>query len=328
MSEVLALNPATYTRHAIHQGNRNWAETNCYVDVLIELIHSLGFEPRAALAFTLAIDYEVDQWGFFKFPQADVYRLFGLEIQEFNPWRSLPELIENQLKAGRPVLVEMDSYFLPDTQGMAYKLAHVKSTIAVNKIDRTQQIMGYFHNQGYYELSGQDYRDIFQVDGLVHERMLPTYIEYVKSRHLQPTPSGADLLHASIELLKEHLQLIPARNPFEQFKSAFAEDFLWLQTQDIELFHLYSFSNLRQYGACFELVQTYLTWLQEQGEDGLTEAIEAFERISVNAKTYQFQLARAMARKKTLDTLAIDDMGRDWALGMELLKNRYLPTAG
>ena len=151
MSEILPLNPTNYTRHCIHQGDRNWAETNCYVDVLVELIHSLGFEPLAALPFTLTIDYEVDQWGFFKFPHKDLFELYGLEIQEFNPWRNLPELIEQQVLAGRPVLVEMDSYYLPDTQGMAYKLAHVKSTIAVNKLDRAQEVMGYFHNQGYYE---------------------------------------------------------------------------------------------------------------------------------------------------------------------------------
>ncbi len=326
MSEILPLNPTSYTRHCIHQGDRNWAETNCYVDVLVELIHSLGFEPLAALPFTLTIDYEVDQWGFFKFPHKDLFELYGLEIQEFNPWRNLPELIEQQVLAGRPVLVEMDSYYLPDTQGMAYKLAHVKSTIAVNKLDRTQEVMGYFHNQGYYELSGEDYRAIFQVDGLVHERMLPTYIEYVKLRYLHPTPTGAALLKASVALLKEHLHLIPQQNPFTHFKTAFAQDFIWLQAQPIETFHLYSFSNLRQYGACFELVETYLRWLQAQGEEGLQDAIAAFGRITVNAKTFQFQLARAMARKRELDGAAIDDMGRDWQTGMDVLKRCYLRT--
>jgi len=324
MSEILPLNPASYNRHAIHQGDRNWAETNCYVDVLIELIHSLGFEPIAALPFTLTIDYEVDQWGFFKFPHKDLYKLFGMEIQEFNPWRNLPELIEQQVLAGRPVLVEMDSFFLPDTHGMAYKIAHVKSTIAVNKIDRDQQVLGYFHNQGYYELSGEDYQAIFQINGLVHERMLPTYIEYVKLRHLHPTPTGEQLLIASVELLKEHLQLLPTQNPFAQFKEAFTQDFVWLQSQPIETFHLYSFSNLRQYGACFELVGTYLAWLQSQGEKDLQNAIDAFNRITVNAKTYQFQLARAMARKRELDTVAIDEMGRDWQTGIDELKRLYL----
>jgi hypothetical protein len=324
MSEILPLNPAHYVKHAIHQGERNWAETNCYVDVLVELIHSLGFEPMAALPFALTIDYEVDQWGFFKFPHKDLFALYGMEIQEFNPWRNLPELIEQQVLVGRPVLVEMDSYFLPDTQGMAYQLAHVKSTIAVNKIDRVQQVLGYFHNQGYYELSGDDYRAIFQVDGLVHERMLPTYIEYVKLRKLQPTPQGDALRKASVELLKEHLQLIPVQNPFVRFKTAFAEDFVWLQSEPIETFHLYSFSNLRQYGACFELVETYLQWLQAQGEEHLEDAIAAFNRINVNAKTYQFQLARAMARKREMDGAAIDEMGRDWQLGMDILQRLYL----
>ena len=326
MSEILPLDPATYQKHDIHLGDRSWAETNCYVDVLVELIHSLGFEPKAALAFTLTIDYEVDQWGFFKFPHKDLFKLYGLEIQEFNPWRALPELIEQQLNAGRPVLVEMDSYFLPDTQGTAYKIGHVKSTVAINKLDREQQIMGYFHNQGYYELSGQDYHDIFQLDGLVHERMLPTYIEYVKRRHLHPTPIGDELRQVSVELLKEQLQLTPQQNPFIVFKTAFARDVIWLQAQDIDAFHLYSFSNLRQYGACFELVKTYLAWLKEQGEDGLDDAIAAFGRITVNAKTLQFQLARAMSRKRELDMAAIDEMGRDWQTGMDQLRHRYLSS--
>ena len=326
MNEVLHLNPATYVKHDIHQGNRIWVETNCYVDVLVELIHSLGFEPKAALAFTLTIDYEVDQWGFFKFQDSDLYKLYGLEIQEFNPWRDLPALIEAQVANGRHVLVEMDSYFLPDTQGTAYKIAHVKTTVAVNKIDREQQVMGYFHNQAYHELSGEDYRALFQLDGLVHERMLPTYIEYVKRRNLHPTPSGDALRLASLETLKEQLGLIPVKNPFIAFKEAFAKDFVWLQTQDIEVFHLYSFSSLRQYGACFELVHTYLTWLQEQGETGLQEAIDAFGRITNSAKTFQFQLARAMSRKRELDSSVIDEMGRDWQLGMDILLQRYLPA--
>ena len=47
---------------------RAWAETNCYVDLWVELLHALGHDPIAALPFTLAIDFEGDQWTFFKFP--------------------------------------------------------------------------------------------------------------------------------------------------------------------------------------------------------------------------------------------------------------------
>src|SRR5690606_41003105 len=97
MKQVKALNPANYERHLIHGAERTWAETNCYVDVLVELLHGLGYEPIAALPFTLRIDFEGDQWSFFKFPHEDLFALYGLEIQEFNPWLSLVQHVETQV---------------------------------------------------------------------------------------------------------------------------------------------------------------------------------------------------------------------------------------
>ncbi len=323
MKQVRALNPTTYERHLIHGAERTWAETNCYVDVVVELLHGLGYEPIAALPFTLGIDFEGDQWSFFKFPHEDLFALYGMEIQEFNPWRSLARHVEMQVGLGRPVLVEMDSWFLPDTAGTAYKLAHVKSTIAVNAIDIEQRYLGYFHGQSYYELSGQDFVDIFQLEGLAHERMLPPYIEYVKLRNLHEVPRGQALVNASLDLLRKHLQLIPRENPFVRFKDAFERDFEWLLTQDIETFHLYSFATFRQYGACFELVETYLKWLQRHGQKDLDTAISAFAAISNNTKAFQFQLARAMARKRAIDLAPLDEMAVAWQTGMAQLAALY-----
>ena len=323
MKQVKALNPARYERHLIHGAERTWAETNCYVDVLVELLHGLDYEPAAALPFTLGIDFEGDQWSFFKFPHEDLFALYGMEIQEFNPWRSLAQHVETQVGLGRPVLVEMDSFFLPDTAGTAYKLAHVKSTIAVNAIDIEQRYLGYFHGQSYYELTGQDFIDIFQLGGLAHERMLPPYIEYVKLRNLHEVPCGKALVDASLVLLRKHLQLIPRDNPFVRFKDAFARDFDWLLTQEMETFHLYSFATFRQYGACFELVETYLKWLQQQGQQNLDAAIQAFATISNNTKAFQFQLARAMARKRPIDLAPLDEMAAAWQTGISQLLALY-----
>ncbi len=318
MKQVKPLNPSNYVKHAIHGSERTWVETNCYVDVLIELLHGLGFEPSAALAFTLGVDFEGDQWTFFKFPHEDLLALYGMEIQEFNPWRSLVEHVDKQVSLGRPVLVEMDSFFLPDTAGTAYKSAHVKSTIAVNAIDIEQKYLGYFHGQSYYELQGQDFIDLFQLNGLVHERMLPPYIEYVK---LGRAPVAQDLVSASLRLLKKHLQLIPTENPFVKFKAAFAQDIDWLLTQEIDKFHIYSFATLRQYGACFELMTSYLQWLQKNQQEHMELAIEKFNTISTTTKAFQFQLARAIARKRTMDLTAFDDMAILWQDAMnELLK--------
>ena len=324
MNAIIQLDPTTYTRHAIHGEGRCWAETNCYVDVLVELIHALGFEPIAGLAFTVSVDFEIDQWTFFKYDHRDLLEMYGMQVEELNPWVSLATHIEEQVNGGRLVLVEVDSYFLPDTAGTAYKSDHVKSTIAVNEIDVKTAKMGYFHGQGYYAVEGKDFRDLFQLDGLVHERMLPPYIELVK---LRKTPTSIDhqqLLGQSIASLTRRLQLLPSRNPFESFRSRFETDLIWLRSEPIETFHGYSFATLRQYGACFELVQTYLNWLQNNGEKGLATAITSFQEISETAKVFQFKLARSLARKKELDLAALDQMATLWQEGSDSLKQKYL----
>ena len=323
MTRIVPLDPASYRRHPIHGDNRTWAETNCYSDVVIELLNGLGHEPLAALPFTLAIDFEGDQWTFFKFRPEDIRELFGLELHELAPWRPLVVHIENQVGQGRPVLVELDSYFLPDTAGTAYRRAHVKTTVAVNEIDVDSRHLGYFHNQGYYHLSGQDFADIFQTDGLVHERMLPPYIEFLKpvSGFVPLTPDN--LVEASLGILQSQLQSLPATCPFFAFKEAFQRDAEWLLRSEIEIFHAYSFATFRQYGACFELASTYLRWLQDRGVEGTSEASEAFAQISRSTKAFQFQLARAMARRKPLDLAPLDEMAMLWEQGMNSLIPRF-----
>lgn len=318
MQQVIALDPNSYQRHSIHGGNGIWAETNCYTDVIIELLHGLGCEPRAALAFTLGIDFEGDEWTFFKFRDADLALLYGWEVEELAPWRPLDEHVEEQLRLGRPVLVELDSYFLPDTQGTAYRLAHVKSTVAVNLLDREARRMGYFHNQGYHELGGGDFEAIFQPLHQVHERMLPPYIEFVK-RRWEPL-RGAALRDASLDLLRAQLRRLPSSNPFVAFGTRFARDLDWLLGGDLDSFHTYSFVTWRQFGACYELAQTYLGWLAAQGVQGLGEAALALRQISESSKAFQFQLARAMARKRRPELEVIEQMAGCWERAMGALR--------
>jgi hypothetical protein len=323
MKQIIALNAADYQRHAIHGENRTWAETNCYTDVIIELLHSLGFDPRAALAFTLAADFEGDQWTFFKYPDGDLLKIYGLDIQELAVWRPLLQHIEDQIAAVHPVLVELDSYYMPDTAGTAYRLAHMKSTVAVNRLDVERRQLGYFHNNGYYELNGDDFAEIFQLDGLVHERMLPPYIEFVKTAPRFEQPTAEQRLALSLELLHDHLQRLPSSNPFIPFKQKFSSDLEWLMQADIGVFHAYSFATLRQYGACFELGETYLRWLADQGCGDLAAPADALQQISQQTKAFQFQLARSMARKKPLDLAPLDNMAEQWHTAMNALVQRY-----
>jgi len=320
---IRPLDPATYERHAIHGEGRAWAETNCYVDVLVELLHGLGFEPIAALPVTFRIDFEGDQWTFFKFPHADLLQLYGLDVQELNPWRSLVHHIDEQVALGRPVLVELDSFFLPDTQGTAYQLDHVKSTVAVNEIDIDAGHMGYFHGQGYFHVEGTDFENLFQIDGLVHERMLPPYIEYLKQIS-DPIEDGPALVHASLACLRHHLKLVPSRNPFRAFRKRFEADLAWLLKEPLDTFHQYSFATLRQYGACFELAETYLRWLATHGVEDLSGPLDAMSDISNTAKALQFQLARAVTRGRELSLDPVDQMAERWEDGIGELRERFV----
>jgi hypothetical protein len=312
MPRLLDISPEHYSRHRLHSQQRDWAETNCYVDIWIELLHALGHEPLAVMPFTLAIDFEDDQWTFFKPPLGDLFDLYGLDVQELALWRPLTTHIGEQLEHGKFVLVELDSWFLPDTEGSAYGRAHVKSTVAVNDFDAAAQRMEYFHGQGYYRLQGDDFRGVFYLDEADPSR-LPPYVEIVKRRQAPPVK---DLPEISLQLLRRQLRLLPGRNPFEGFRERFEQDLEGLMEGDLELFHAYSFATFRQFGACYELAAGYLGWLGEQGIDGFASAREALAGISAQSKVYQFQLARAMSRRKPLDLTPIGQMGGLWSQAM------------
>ena len=145
---VPALDPATYQRSTLHGEDRSWPETNCYMDLWIETLHGLGHDPVAGLGVCAEIDLEGDQWTFFKYPIADLEELYGLDMMELNVWRSLVDQCAEQCAMNRAVVVELDSFFLPDTAGVAYQREHVKSSVTVESIDTEARSMCYFHNAG------------------------------------------------------------------------------------------------------------------------------------------------------------------------------------
>lgn len=308
--DLLKLDANAYARHPLHTADRDWAETNCYVDVWIELLHAWGFEPLAALPFTVAIDFEGDQWTFFKFPPADLDRLFGLNVQELAFWRPLDAHLEEQLSRGRPVLVELDSYFLPDTAGSAYQLAHTKSTVAVTAIDAANHRLGYFHGQGYYELTGRDFDQALRVGQPLGGEMLPPYMEFVK-RTDGPIDARRQLAD-SLDLLRFHASRIPQENPFRAFQSRFTADLAWLAEESVEMFHQYAFATLRQLGACFELSANHLDWLERNDRQIAPDAARGYRALSTAAKSLQFQLARSMVRRRPLDLAPLSTMAATW----------------
>jgi len=323
MSRIWALEPRGYANHGLHADERTWKETNCYVDLWIELLHALGLDPRAALAFTVASDFEGDQWTFFKYPLEDLRTLWGLEVYELNIWRSLIHHIDEQVQQGRPVIVEVDSYFLPDTAGVSYQREHTKTSVAVQEIDVAGRKLGYFHGPSYFALEGRDFEGAFRLDRAGDTSVLAPYVEVVKL-HAMERPEAAELRKRAVALLAFHLKRRPATNPVARYRQRFEADVQWLKGEQLEMFHQYAFATLRQLGANFELTATFLRWLDERGEAGLAEVAPHFDAISSTAKTLMLKTARAVTSKKPVDLAPMMQAMEDaWQQGTSALAARY-----
>ena len=137
LTSLLGLDPATYRSHSLHDTDRSYAETNCYTDILIELLHACGQEPLAAMGATVRIDFEGDQWTFFKPPPEDLELLFGLDIHEMQPYRPLPDQAAEQIEQGRTLIVELDSWYLPDAAATSPARIIVASSASATTSPRT-----------------------------------------------------------------------------------------------------------------------------------------------------------------------------------------------
>ncbi len=288
---LLGLDVATYSPHALHAPGRTYLETNCYADIIIELLHARGDEPLAALSFLVRSDFEGDQWTFFKPPPEDLEALFGIDIHEMQPYRPLPLQIAEQIERGRTIIVELDSFHLPDTAATSYGREHVKSSAIPEAIDPQAGYLRYFHNAGLYELEGDDYTAVF---GLGDERppeVLPPYTELVRFDS-GPRLAGLELKQAAGELLARHLRHRPAGNPFERFGEQLTVELPMLLEGDLEGYHAYAFATVRMVGAAFELAASHVEWLLA---DEASAATSAMSEIVDGCKMLGFRLARRRA---------------------------------
>jgi hypothetical protein len=309
-------------RHALHVGERVWPESNCYIDLWIELLHARGLDPVAALPFTLTTDFEGDQWTFGKFPHADLRALYSIEIIELNVWRPLLWHLEEQLAMARTPIVEVDGFYLADTAGTSYRAEHVKTTIAIRQLDSDARRLDYWHNAGAYEISGEDFSGLFNLEHS-HQTRLAPYVEVVK-RRTRPPCRGRTLVDESIRLLCHHVAHRPATNPFHRYADRLTTDLDWLAAGTLDDFHGYAFATFRQYGAAFELAAAYLRWLERHGELELDAVAVDCDAIASAAKALQFKVARlAQTRRRFEFEPIVETMATAWDNAMNALELRY-----
>ncbi|WP_189635667.1 DUF1839 family protein [Rhizobium grahamii] len=310
--------PGGYQSHPLHSSERMWPETNCYVDLWIEVLNAAGAAPEAMLGFTLTQDFEGDQFTFFKVPLEDLESIYDIRVTELAIFDRVERHVETQIARGRLCLIEMDSFYMPDTQGTAYRTEHGKTTVAVNRLDFAGKRIEYFHNGGYFQLEGEDFDGLFQLHACAEDPPFLPYTEFAKFPARMP--DAAHVGTTARNLLGFHFRRRPTANPIRAFAEVFPQQVEAVAERPFGFFHKYAFNTLRQFGANFELAGDHLAWLSDSE---FSSAVGDARRISEVAKSVQFQLARAMTRKK-YDPLrtALDPAADAWDSMMASLKER------
>lgn len=298
MARVIDVDLQRFAPSPLHVPNRNWYEGNCYTDLWIAVLHCLGLEPRACLGPTLSCGYSADQWTFFKPALSDLQRLYGVVIEEMTVWRSLLTHCETHVAAGQLPLVEVDAFYLPDTAQTDYQKNHSKTTIAVNALDAQRKTLEYFHNAGYFELTGDDFDGIFRLSEKASEGHLPPYCETVKLSHLINRPD-AELKKLARDMAAEHIRSRPPGNPITVFEQSLEQVLPQLIEQDEDYFHAWVFASLRQLGAGYELAAIHLRWLADDQGAVIDEAAQHFDAIADTAKMLVMKTARIAMSGKT-----------------------------
>jgi hypothetical protein len=307
------MHPVGYCPHSLHGAGRTYLETNCWTDVVVELLHARGLEPLAAFGFLVRMDFEGDQWTFFKPPPADLELLFGVEIHEMQPYRPLPVQIAEQIERDRTIIFELDSWYLPDTAATSYRMQHVKTSIAAEAIDTDAETLRYFHNAGLFELETGDYRGVFRLGDGFSADVLPPYTELVRFDAGRALDEH-QLHEAARGLLAQHLTRRPRENPFELFGSQLDEGLSSLLETGLDAYHAYAFATVRMAGAAFEIAASHAEWLL--GSDAARAAVAMRELVD-GCKVLSFRLAR----RRPFDTEpAIAALACAWAEAMSALE--------
>ena len=316
MLSLLGLDPATYTPSPLHHPDRTFRETNCYVDIWVELLHALGIDAASAMAFACTVDFEGDQWTFFKPPADEMERLYGIDVHEMQLYRPTIDHVIEQLTYGRTIIIEADSFYMPDRGATSYRRAHVKSSIAIEAIDAAHERLRYFHGPGYYELSGEDFRGIFRLGRAFTEDVLPPYTELVRF-DAGPRLEGEELRRAAGEMLGRQLARKPRRNPWLTFGERVSKDLPALLAGTDAEYHAYAFATVRQCGAAFETLGSFVEWLTPPSSPEASAAAAALGSQVSGAKALLFRLAR----RRPFDAgPTIRQSAEDWEIAMHALE--------
>lgn len=309
---IFTLTPESFLPHTLlHNHDQNFRETNCYSDLIIEIVNGFGLNPIACLGYTLAADFEIDQWTFGKPSHHDLQTMYGMRIEELSLYRALEDQLLAQVSRGAIPLLEADSFHLPDTAGIDYRHAHVKTTIGITAMDTVNKTMSYFHNAAFATLEGEDYEGIVRPLASLREGYLPPYCEMIKLDKVQQL-GEQQLRELAFDSAVFHFSKRSENNPISAHAAAMQAHQETIVAGGLSAYHAYTFVALRQLGAAHQLGAHFLRWLGN-GDADFNEAASMFDQISGTAKTLVLKLARVANSGKLADlSAAFNDMAKQW----------------
>lgn len=322
--------------HALHTGESG------AIDPWIELLAALGLDPHALWPAAVALDFVGDQWTPFAPPHDELRPLYGIDVHALTVWRPLAEHAIEQLSAGRPLRVDVDAFWLPDSAG--HHRDHSKTTIVLNEVDLDARRIAYFHAAGYFEARGDavthllgleddtsdleaiaDWRgsrvaEVGAAAVALAEGQLAPHAEIVRiDRRLARSTEELQML--ALHHLGNHLAFRPATNPMRRFAERLADDLPLLRDYGTGYAGQWASVTLRRLVAAGEFVARGLAWQEAAPGSTLHAAAQAFERIVHDGSALDAKLQRALASTKAAGLAPLlDGIANAWDDGMAALE--------
>lgn len=312
------LTPENYRRHPLHGNGGTGLQAHGHADPWIAFVHTLGLEPLAMLASTVAANFEGDQWTACQPPLPELRALYGIDVRELAVWRPLVEHAREHLAGGKLIHARVDPRWLPDARDGGDR-GHTRTCILMAELDEARERLDYFHDDGYFELEGADFRQLFRPEGAPDSGLPPLSAQLVRlDRLARKDPS--ELADESFELLRLHFAWRPRSNPFSRFASRLAKELPGLRETGLDSWRRWSAATVCEGGSAFELLAAHLRWLATQSYPELDEPAERFDAIATACAALLLKGERAVGSGAPLGANdLLHAVASDWERGMAQL---------
>ena len=317
MVSLLGLDPETYAPSALHHPDRTFPRNQLLRRLWIELLHALGIDAATAMAFACTVDFEGDQWTFFKPPPDELERLYGIDVHEMQLYRPTIDHVVEQLTGRQNDHHRSRLVLYAGSSRDIYRHGeHVKSSIAIEAIDPAARTPALFSWARLLRALGEDYRGIFPLGARVFRRCIAALYRTGPFRCGPPAegrgPSASGARNARPATWPEtaaQSMVDVRRAPFRIFRRCSAGT-------DAE-YHAYAFATVRQCGAAFETPRSFVEWLAPASFARGEAAAAALGRQVNGAKSSSFQACAAAGLRSW--RRRFEQLADDWEIAMHAL---------